>query len=56
MDFVEWLEYAEFYPSYGEEGYKRENNGGKGMKPDAPEWAVKKYKEYLEDKKKGIFR
>lgn len=51
---VEWLDYAVFYPAPGEPGFDGVHYGGvKGVKPDAPAWAKKKFEERAEAEKQG---
>ena len=54
--FFDWLDYVEYYPCKGEDGYDGTHNGGvKGLSKDAPEDAVKHYNEYKEAQSKGIY-
>ena len=55
LDFVEWLEYAEYYPEEDEPGFDGVHYGGvKGVKADAPEWAKKAYEEDQRMQREGI--
>lgn len=44
-----FIDYIEFYPEEGEEGYDGIHNGGwKGLREGAPEEAKKQYEEYVQ--------
>lgn len=44
-----FINYLEYYPEEGEEGYDGVHNGGwKGLREDAPEEARKQYADYME--------
>lgn len=53
--FLDWLDYAEFYPHEGEKGYDGEHDGGvKGLRDDAPEDVVRQFEEYKKALEKGV--
>lgn len=53
--FLDWLDYAEFYPHKGEKGYDGEHDGGvKGLTEDAPADVVRQFEAWKKAQKNGV--